>query len=270
MQRSKAFTLIELLVVIAIIAILAAILFPVFAQAKVAAKSASYLSNTKQMALGMRIYAGDYDDNFVFSQWGPVPGPTGTEAEHWVQRVYPYIKNSQIFLNPSGPNVSQPDMTRRDNFAAGPNGAVPLWFRRTMSDSSLERIAEFVVFAPTGVSSFGIPNFARAGSEFNPWHRSDPLANDGGPINLPDWATLRCQRIYDAAKDGYIRNPDQGGFAFTWSFNDKNNFAFADGHSKAIKKGAYKPENAYPLNIPAYANPSDPGYEADSTCPANP
>ena len=60
----KAFTLIELLVVIAIIAILAAILFPVFAQAKLAAKKTVALSNTKQMGTGMQIYLSDSDDTY--------------------------------------------------------------------------------------------------------------------------------------------------------------------------------------------------------------
>src|SRR3954464_10321579 len=60
--NSRAFTLIELLVVIAIIAILAAILFPVFAQAKEAAKKTSCLSNVKQVALSTVMYAGDNDD----------------------------------------------------------------------------------------------------------------------------------------------------------------------------------------------------------------
>ena len=61
----KAFTLIELLVVIAIIAILAAILFPVFAQAKAAAKRSACLSNMKQVGTGLYLYAGDYDDTFI-------------------------------------------------------------------------------------------------------------------------------------------------------------------------------------------------------------
>jgi prepilin-type N-terminal cleavage/methylation domain-containing protein len=61
-SKNKAFTLIELLVVIAIIAILAAILFPVFAQAKAAAKKTADLSNMKQSALAAQIYSGDSDD----------------------------------------------------------------------------------------------------------------------------------------------------------------------------------------------------------------
>ena len=64
-MKNKAFTLIELLVVIAIIAILAAILFPVFAQAKLAAKGTQSLSNIKQVGTANMIYLTDYDDQFV-------------------------------------------------------------------------------------------------------------------------------------------------------------------------------------------------------------
>jgi len=85
----KAFTLIELLVVIAIIAILAAILFPVFAQAKLAAKKTQALSSVKQLGLSVTIYLNDYDDNF----------PLAFQAYNWVgndlwcQRVQPYVKS---------------------------------------------------------------------------------------------------------------------------------------------------------------------------------
>src|SRR5262245_31869037 len=80
MKRNlRAFTLIELLVVIAIIAILAAILFPVFAQAKAAAKKTACLSNTKQIGTGLMIYLADYDDQFPKNEfvdqnnWGNWP-----------------------------------------------------------------------------------------------------------------------------------------------------------------------------------------------------
>ncbi|MFW5697319.1 MAG: prepilin-type N-terminal cleavage/methylation domain-containing protein, partial [Fimbriimonadaceae bacterium] len=109
MQRSKAFTLIELLVVIAIIAILAAILFPVFAQAKVAAKGAASLSNMKQQAIAQQMYANDYDDWLVYGWWEPSATADGN-ATHWVQRVLPYIKNDEIFVDPSGPDVYPKDM----------------------------------------------------------------------------------------------------------------------------------------------------------------
>jgi prepilin-type N-terminal cleavage/methylation domain-containing protein/prepilin-type processing-associated H-X9-DG protein len=71
MRRRRGFTLIELLVVIAIIAILAAILFPVFAQAREKGRQAVCLSNLKQMALGMRMYVQDYDELYPPHRLGP-------------------------------------------------------------------------------------------------------------------------------------------------------------------------------------------------------
>ncbi|RYG36144.1 prepilin-type N-terminal cleavage/methylation domain-containing protein [bacterium] len=94
MQRSKAFTLIELLVVIAIIAILAAILFPVFAQAKTAAKRTSDLSNVKQIALGVTMYYGDNDDVPPLYRIVEDGGDWWTSRmKSWKDGTSPYIKN---------------------------------------------------------------------------------------------------------------------------------------------------------------------------------
>jgi prepilin-type N-terminal cleavage/methylation domain-containing protein len=104
MRNNKAFTLIELLVVIAIIAILAAILFPVFAQAKFAAKKTSSLSGLKQMALGLQMYSGDFDDiavpNYGYSD-GSIPGDTDLYHYNntWAGRIYPYVKNNAIYFD---------------------------------------------------------------------------------------------------------------------------------------------------------------------------
>ncbi len=105
MQRSKGFTLIELLVVIAIIAILAAILFPVFAQAREKARAVSCLSNTKQLSLGMQMYVQDYDETFPYWNWGNSWAFGSTSPNHfeslWFNAIYPYVKNAQIFACPS-------------------------------------------------------------------------------------------------------------------------------------------------------------------------
>jgi prepilin-type N-terminal cleavage/methylation domain-containing protein/prepilin-type processing-associated H-X9-DG protein len=96
----RAFTLIELLVVIAIIAILAAILFPVFAQAKVSAKKAASLSNLKQDTLAVLMYAGDVDDMFVPHAYQNV-GASGSDLyRYWPVLVQPYTKNWQLFRDP--------------------------------------------------------------------------------------------------------------------------------------------------------------------------
>lgn len=100
MKRQRhGFTLIELLVVIAIIAILAAILFPVFAQAREKARAISCLSNEKQMGLGLMQYSQDNDENLPPAWFGyPAVGFPG--AARWMDVIQPYVKNTQIFTDP--------------------------------------------------------------------------------------------------------------------------------------------------------------------------
>lgn len=99
----KGFTLIELLVVIAIIAILAAILFPVFAKAREKARQTSCLNNVKQLALGMQMYAQDYDGCiFYYAQPNTEVTPYQGEGSYQTLSLYyPYIKNSQVYVCPS-------------------------------------------------------------------------------------------------------------------------------------------------------------------------
>ncbi|MDR3691850.1 MAG: prepilin-type N-terminal cleavage/methylation domain-containing protein [Fimbriimonas sp.] len=126
----KAFTLIELLVVIAIIAILASILFPVFAQAKAAAKKTTGLSNVKQQLLGLMMYANDADDKLI-CQWpfsgypawnGPGQAFNGDHTFH--PFINPYIKNQGIWKDPGAGSevyVSQNVYGTSDPFGSNPS-----------------------------------------------------------------------------------------------------------------------------------------------------
>ncbi len=105
MQR-RGFTLIELLVVIAIIAILAAILFPVFARARENARRASCMSNLKQIGLGILQYTQDYDEKLPLSAYAtskPFPNRPAESGSYWLwwHMIYPYVKSEQIFNCPS-------------------------------------------------------------------------------------------------------------------------------------------------------------------------
>jgi prepilin-type N-terminal cleavage/methylation domain-containing protein len=131
----KGFTLIELLVVIAIIAILAAILFPVFAQAKMAAKKVTSLSNLKELTLSVHMYMGDSDDFFPQSEYG-----SGDNHVTWATAIYPYVKSGDkkvsvlnvdqnfaqtgIFWSPGNPRSPKPGQASDAQFSYGVHHAI--------------------------------------------------------------------------------------------------------------------------------------------------
>jgi prepilin-type N-terminal cleavage/methylation domain-containing protein/prepilin-type processing-associated H-X9-DG protein len=99
----RGFTLIELLVVIAIIAILAAILFPVFAKAREKARASSCMSNVKQLGLAAMQYKQDYDEQWPLQGWNKYDTTTWgpANAGYWGGEIGPYVKNKQLFICPS-------------------------------------------------------------------------------------------------------------------------------------------------------------------------
>lgn len=194
----RGFTLIELLVVIAIIAILAAILFPVFARAREKAKQASCLSNMKQLGLAAMMYVSDYDDIFFprcTGTWGQ-PG-----AVYWFPRsssepglIMPYVKNEQVFVCPSVPN------RRGYGYNMG-LGYVPL--------SSVDSPAEKVMFSDDTFGSAVL------------YHPSQGVYNWGANFVTPEGSTGSA--IQWGVNCPYGRH------------NDMANVAFCDGHAKAMK-----------------------------------
>src|ERR1043166_2491600 len=119
MRRRTGFTVIELLVVIAIIALLAAILFPVFAQAREQARMSTCLSNFKQIGLGVKMYVQDWDETYPMNRIAVNPG--GHECDGtgkmitWKHETQPYVKNVGVFKCPSNPHNNQPDETGGDD-----------------------------------------------------------------------------------------------------------------------------------------------------------
>jgi len=237
----KAFTLIELLVVIAIIAILAAILFPVFAQAKAAAKNTQDLSNTKQIALVSQIYSADYDDVFVptgaSDLWNdgtqtpfntPVP-PAPNEWMGWGLRLVQYAKSRDIFRSPmldrtgafnggcASSNGMQMTNTYSQNYLLGGDDTYPNYgptspLSRT-SVSSPANTVEFLLsnsLPPYG-QSWGCIYTTLEASDFINKIRFRARHNDGGNLAFTDGhSKFYVAGPADAANNGASKKPGSG------------------------------------------------------------
>ena len=151
--RRDGFTLIELLVVIAIIAILAAILFPVFAKARESARAVGCKSNLRQIGQGWMMYTGDYDELTPFNTWASASGlsPEPARAIMFL-RIQPYVKNSALLLCPSDRKTSPCQGVTREGSSGedSVDGVMKcVWFSYASDDngvinngSSLAAIAE--------------------------------------------------------------------------------------------------------------------------------
>jgi prepilin-type N-terminal cleavage/methylation domain-containing protein len=123
-RLNQGFTLIELLVVIAIIAILAAILFPVFAKAREQARKITCISNCKQLGLSYMMYVQDYDEKFIFSGGGALTGGDG-----WACKLYPYVKNAGVYKCPDDNNTPRDATDSVVSYASNSNlnATLPFW-----------------------------------------------------------------------------------------------------------------------------------------------
>jgi prepilin-type N-terminal cleavage/methylation domain-containing protein/prepilin-type processing-associated H-X9-DG protein len=219
MKKSSAFTLIELLVVIAIIAILASILFPVFARARENARRASCMSNEKQMGLGMMMYSQDYDEMLPVSLYAMTPPysyPDGvvwnTGYLYWPQMIYPYTKSVDIYYCPSSPNTANP---RRLSYGA--NTLVIVYGGSAIKEASI--VAPATTYMFMDASDIRISN-SNAKTPSAPYYL--PGMGDAGG---------NCSTITTDHDDC------QSGRHFGGV-----NVAFADGHVKWLKSSAVRNE----------------------------
>ena len=258
-QRRSAFTLIELLVVIAIIAILAAILFPVFAQAKEAAKKTADISNQKQVLLGEQMYMTDYDDAFPQIRNGATQTQCYTnsacdQVNGYEDMVMPYIKNRDLFKSPN-------DSIPRDDCAPFNKTPEGIWFPISYSVTYFENLFAGGIY--TDINTFGVhglntqPSLSAAAlgapastitqyplystSNYGRWH----MHYRWDSTNL---RTLQVWPNYNTyTKCGLTARLAIGGYSGI------TNWGFGDGHVKSMKQNQIM---VLPWNSTAIANKS--------------
>ena len=212
-RRGSGFTLIELLVVIAIIAILAAILFPVFARARENARRASCQSNLKQIGLGFAQYTQDYDEKYPQTQ------TAASGASGWGDSLQPYLKSTQILQCPSETNGPQS--------ATGTAGYSDYWYNDQVGNSANKVASDLVTANATSATLVANPGVSLSSFEST----SQTIVNGDG-----DMADARGNRL----------NLGKGSYAVLYGWGptpsgtvgsdrrhlDGSNHSFADGHVK--------------------------------------
>ena len=223
MKGKAGFTLIELLVVIAIIAILAAILFPVFARAREKARQASCQSNLKQIMLGALMYMQDYDEMSLPSITGLNPDGTwnNNTSKWWDVLITPYTKNSQVYQCPSDPAQYYGYGLSHNVFGYSSSIAMST----VQQPSSTIYFADSATDGTTWATYHAAPNVQYpGGGVVLRWPAQDPLV-------YPPWACCGAQTL-NARHNGTC------------------DIAFADGHVKAMM-----PSAAFIFNPATWANP---------------
>lgn len=262
-MKKRAFTLIELLVVIAIIAILAAILFPVFSRAKESAKKTTSIAQMRQLAAAVMMYASDYDDHFVPASNRPFPAnPSHPDPFVWTEVIGPYVKNLDILIAPGSDGVASTNWaTRRQQsvgysdatgvdsdpaFAGVPGNAAPgtEGFLTAANFSAAEETARVGLFAVTPNAPKGNNTTKHRGYVFNPYNglaSPDGVYDKGLPmISDRDLVVEFGDRLYPnspnlaagALKPIYARYMRDGKGIGTTPV------VFADGHTKSYSANA--------------------------------
>jgi len=223
----KGFTLIELLVVIAIIAILAAILFPVFARAREKARQTSCLSNMKQIGLGLMMYVQDYDEMMPGFKVYLVGGDSNTRGDGWYDAIEPYVKNEQIGICPSYRYDSTYGRTNMPN-ATG-------YWGRTLTAS----------YGVPAQDSNCVAALGNLGTMFSGYTPPGPsIASVTKPAetvmvfeSTTNWTQQTSGYGYD--NSGNLRTINEAGVRGAQHFrhNMQMNVTFADGHAKSMDPG---------------------------------
>lgn len=218
-MNRKAFTLIELLVVIAIISILAAILFPVFAQAKAAAKKTADLNNHKQISTAIQLYAADNDDRTCRTHHDLEPPETIADLYTWYQPLKTYLKNDQVFRDPvvnDTPTILPYPVTVNDWKTYRTDYLINGFFSHGASLTEFSQPANQIIIAERHV---GIAFF-----DYHPW--------DSAPDGNWERGFLDGSRyqIGDPETDTQIPDPKNIG-----RHTGGNNYSFTDGHAKWFK-----------------------------------
>jgi prepilin-type N-terminal cleavage/methylation domain-containing protein/prepilin-type processing-associated H-X9-DG protein len=234
-----AFTLIELLVVIAIIAILAAILFPVFAQAREKARSAVCTSNMKQILVAARMYSQDYDGHLM-PAWMPNAGPGGEPQNYWMYLAQAYTKNFDFSDCPSAEGTISADAParpdRKDRTGQVGIGHVhdQLGWGFSVNEANVEFPAELIQFADAAAIFDGKDPWTNGKTAYDKW-----AANPDNPrpaAGIWPAGTLRSPLQY-------INKQPQNG---KWSIlvpigrhSGSCNVGFVDGHVRAMRPSTF-------------------------------
>ena len=221
----SAFTLIELLVVIAIIAILAAILFPVFARARENARRASCMSNLKQIGLGIMQYVQDYDEKYPRSNYNspnvPPTGSWGTSGGEyywfWYQIIYPYTKSVQLYRCPSGQSTGY---GYAGNYGTNAN-ILTNGTNASMAMAAVESPSTAYLAFDSGPYTLSV-SYIKSPSGYY-WYLPGSQKYTGCPV-------VGCGPTYDITA-GF----NQSDFSSDGRHFDGNNVIFADGHVKWTK-----------------------------------